>query len=209
MSNPAIPPKQPETPAQSPSAADSRMLLDIHLAEYSGLVNRVTYWISIQYVSYSVAAVLLTLIVSAWGGSKIRNVTIVWGGLLMFQLLAWAWVYSASEIHNTAVYLEGRLRPRISELVNGSSFWGWEPYLAGLRTKGFNRYEWTLGILVLFLGAIPTSIWLVCKETPNLRDWRSYAGWLVANLYVTSMIVLRVRELSKLQDELIKITSIE
>jgi hypothetical protein len=106
------------------------------------------------------------------------------------------------EIHNTAVYLEGALKPKINSLVTGSSFWGWEPYLANLRSKGFNRFEWKLGLLVFLIVVIPTLVWLVWKVTPHFRDWRSYAGWLAANLYVTVMIALRVRESSKLQGKL-------
>jgi hypothetical protein len=48
MPDSAMPSVQPGK-AESPlSAADPRMLLDIHLAEYQALTNRITYWISIS-----------------------------------------------------------------------------------------------------------------------------------------------------------------
>jgi len=181
---------------------DQKASLDIYLAEYGALTNRITYWIYLQYLSYSVLAVLLTVIVQAWGSPAISNSTRVWGGLLLLQLLLWAWVYATWEILNTAVYLEGGLRLKIRDLVTDKSFWGWEPYLADQRRRGYNRYEWRFALLGLLLFVLPTIAWLIWKVTPNFCDVRSYGGWAGANAYIAVMIALRVHDTSKLQSQL-------
>ena len=197
-------PTEPSGKAPPLSTGNAELLLAIHLAEYQALMNRATYWISIQYISYSVAAVLLTLIVSARGTQRISGAVIVWGGLLTMQLLAWAWVIAVWETHAIAVYLDQVLRLKIEDLLPGQSFWGWEPFLAAKRRKGFNKFESRFGLPVLLIAAISIVVWLVWKVTPNFCDWHSYAGWLVTNLYVTAMITLRFRDSWKLQSKLMR-----
>jgi hypothetical protein len=185
------------------SGDQQKSLLEVYLAEYQALTGRITYWIYLQYLSYSVVAVLIAVIVQAWSGNWISDSTRVWGGLLLLLFIVWSWVYATWEILNTTVYLEGSLRPKVEKLpIVTRPFWGWEPYLADQRRKGYNRYEWRFALLGFLFFIVPTIMLLVWKVTPRFCNVRSYGGWAGANLYVIVMISLRSREVSSLQGKL-------
>jgi|SRR5579859_1178693 len=107
-------PKVPDIPRPADVGA---VAVSVHLSEYQALTNRITYWISIQYITYSALAVILVLILQAWQAQGSNHTIVLWGGLFVIQLGAWAWTLAVWEIHNTAVYLEEHLRPKIAHLI--------------------------------------------------------------------------------------------
>jgi hypothetical protein len=176
--------------------------LNVHLAEYTALTTRMTYWISLQYLTYSVGAVVLSLLVQAWATAKLNPMTLAWIGFFLVLLLIWAWIYIVWEILNTAVYLEGELRVKVEGLIGEKAFWGWEPYLAGQRNKGYNKYEWTFALLVLLVLGVGTFGWTMSAVMKNFAAWRSYWGWAAVSTYALIMIGARVREVLRLQVKL-------
>jgi len=205
MSSPVTPPgASVELLKQAPprDPINSGALLGVHLAEYSALTNRVTYFISLQYLTYSVAAVVLALVAQVWASPNVSRAVVAWGGVFLFLLLVWAWTYTVWEILNTAAYLEGDLRHRVERLVGDGAFWGWESYLAAQRKKGYDRFEWTLGLLILLIGGVV----LFGRSISTVRDifsgWRSNAGWILASAYVLVMITGRMRGVFRLQVQL-------
>jgi len=201
MSSAGVPPAPP-TGLTPPSGNSNNPLLDVHLAEYSALTNRVTYFITLQYLTYSIAAVVLTLVAQVWGSNNLSRQLVSWGGFLLFLLLVWAWTYTVWEIFNTAVYLEGDLRQRIARLVRDDAFWGWESYLAAQRAKGYDRYEWTYGLFVLLIVAIFVFGRGISTVTTVFAGWRSNAGWLAVSPYVIAMIAGRIWKTFRLQGRL-------
>lgn len=202
MASPPVSRVPPEGPKPMPPPADdggNPGLLSVHLAEYTALTNRVTYFISLQYLVYSVTVVALTLVAQVWVQSNMSRGFIAWSGFLLFLLLVWAWMYTVWEIFNTAAYLEGDLRHRIARLVGNNAFWGWETYLAGQRAKGYERYEWTFGLLMLLLVAIAVFGSGISRVTNVLSNWYPNRGWIIVIAYVTAMIAGRTWKVFRLQ----------
>jgi hypothetical protein len=195
-------------PPLPPLTDERRALLDIHLAEYQGLTARITNWTSIQYVSYSVLAAVITLMVQASGvGYPMK----IGGGCLLVLLCVWAWSYSTWEILNTALYLEGSLRHEIRELLPGRSLLGWESYLARPRKVGYSKYERQFALFVLVMLLLATIGWLIYEAKPNFREVSSYLPssipWIVVDAYVCTLLILRLRAVSKVREALERVAT--
>jgi hypothetical protein len=142
-------------------------LVSVHLSEYQALTNRITYWISIQYITYSVLGVVLALILQAWQAQGSNHATVLWGGLFVIQLAAWAWTFA---VWDTAVYLEEYLRPKIACLILDPPFWCFEPYLAKQRQGRSNKIEWKFAVITMAALGLFAFGRLVYRES-NLRAY--------------------------------------
>lgn len=178
-------------------------LLRLHIAEYRALTTRLTRWITLQYLVYSVGAAIIAFLVQA-RGKHIEMPVLFWGGLLALLLASWAYCYATWEILNTAYYLEGNLRKKIATLVGSRSFWGWEPYLSQIKKRGFNRFEWQLSLMVLLVSVLIALPWLAIKYQIIHLTWAQ--GLLAAaNIYVAAMVGLRAKEIWTLQLKLLRV----
>jgi hypothetical protein len=209
MFGPMIQP-DPESPR------DDNSVLSVHLAEYQALTTRITYWISILYISYSVMAVLLAFIVQQW--SKGNHASILLRGSFAFELVVWAWVQACWEMSNIALFLETKLKPKIAHLlfVKSKSFLSWDAYIARQRSQGFDKFESRQSLLVLllltvvilvgpFLVKIGFHLTLPLLHSMLLRICcliRSYWQWLFLDIYVVVMISLRSLRMMQIQKEL-------
>jgi hypothetical protein len=114
--------------------------LDAHIAEYGALTNRLTNWITLQYVIYGFAATALG--VFAKSGLKLVESCAF---LLVLLLLAWAILQTVDEIVSTAIYIERELGPEVGELLSGVSpkkLWAWELFLRDKRGPGKGVLRW-------------------------------------------------------------------
>jgi len=150
----------------------ARARLDVHLAEYEALTMRVTYWITLQYATYAIAAGYLGFVVQAW--RVVPSVTLAWASMFVLQLLAWAFLHTTYEIFTNVDYVEKHLKVKIKPLVESGaaySFWEYEPLLAVRRSKGFLRFEGRFGLLGPFACGMAIAIWLVITGTAG-NFWR-------------------------------------
>jgi hypothetical protein len=194
----------PEVPTIVRPADVGAAAISVHLSEYQALTNRITYWISIQYITYSVLGVVLALIQQAWQAPGSNHTAVLWGGLFVVQLAGWAWTFAVWEIHNTAVYLEEYLRPMIGRLISDPQFWCFEPYLARQRQGRTNKIEWKFAVITVAALGLLAFGKLAYKES-DICNWHSYIWFLVANLFVAGMIFRRARDCFRLQDKLLSI----
>jgi hypothetical protein len=175
-------------------------VLSAHIAEYTALTTRLSYWLTLQYVIYSVAGIFLAFVAEALAGKGVDHVTIAWAGCLGLQTLVWAWLQTGSEVLQTAIYLEG-LRLKVSELLH-SDVWGFEKYLADVRSKGYVRFEWRFGLAPLFVAGF-LCVGLITYRTAQREQWRgSEVAWLAINVYLLLILVGRSLKYMQLQREL-------
>src|ERR1035441_511971 len=90
----------------------AKLQLDVHLAEYAALSNRLTYWITLQYATYAIAAAALGFIASAW--RHIGAFLLAWASILILLLILWALAQTNFEIHTYVVYIEKDLRQMVT-----------------------------------------------------------------------------------------------
>jgi hypothetical protein len=193
----------PQTNEPKPSG-DPELIkrrLDVHLAEYSALTMRITYWITIQYVIYGLAAAYLGFAVQAAG--KVKLATLVWTSGLVLLLLAWALLQTQWEIFTYVKYIEKQLKPKIEPLVLDGTFWEFESFMADLRTKGFVNFEWQYGMVGFFLLAIAAVLWMVLVVFKQYSWAPADYAWAAANLYVGALVVGKAWHNQRLQKEMI------
>jgi len=194
---------------------DRDAYLKIYLAEYESLSTRLTYWLTLQYVPYSIAAAALGYFVQAWRPSASPSTSLgaspalAWSSLLILQLLMWAVLQSTHEVFTYVVYFKECLKPKIRRLLPraGGSFLDFEPFLNELRRRWFLRFEQTCGLFLVVAGGMAVSLWLAISSTPPPRLCRwSTIGWAISNLYVLFILcgkswdILRLQKRAKAAD---------
>ena len=175
--------------------------LQAHLAEYTTLTNRITYWISLQYGVYGFAAASLGFIAAAWGHLEMQYQA--WACMLILELLLWALLQTNFEIYAIVVYLETHLKSQLKTLLGDSPIWGYEIYMVTLRKNKFISYEQKLGLLPVFaVGMCVAGLFIIRDLWSNWRiHWASSAVWLGCCLYVGTMTYLKWRAVLHLQNE--------
>jgi hypothetical protein len=81
--------------AQNILETEKSMYLEIYLAEFDTLSDRLTYWLTLQSAPYGIAAVALGYIVN---DSSPISANLAWSFLLILQLLMWAVLESTHEV---------------------------------------------------------------------------------------------------------------
>jgi hypothetical protein len=189
---------QGDLPAQFDSQGSNRLIADIHLSEYQAISSRLTYWVTLQFATYTVAVVFLGIF------QTLTGIYAVWAGFFVLQLMAWAWLQTSCEIFMHVLYTEERLKPRIQRLVLNEPFWRYEPFLTEIRSKGFVWFEWRFGLAVPYLAALGVMVWLVAAKVAHpwqASDWL----WAAIIVYVSCMAILKFIQASGLQKRMDKL----
>jgi len=196
----------PKTPVAEPQHAGPSpdALLQVHCAEYQSLMNRETYWITLQFAMYSVAVLFVTLVPQL--RDIMRRNSVWWFTALGLQIIAVVLQQTIWELLNTIKYIETRLRPLVTAIVGDRPFWGYEPYVLFQRSRGplnsdmvmlggANLLMWLVGLIAVLVIALKT-------DRPWLeRDW----AWLLANLIASSALFFQIARLLKLTRELFQL----
>lgn len=137
----------------TPLSADIQTLTNAHIAEYTALTTRLTYWIYLQWALFAAAGADLILI------ATLSTPYQAWLLLFILLLIAWGVLYTQDEILSTAVYIEGRLKPAIWTLPgffgeHANALWRWEEFLIEWRGSGVGKFEQHLGLLPVFAAGI-------------------------------------------------------
>jgi hypothetical protein len=128
------------------------ILNQLHIAEYQALTTRGSYWIVLQFGLIPVVPIYLTLAVGVWVSNVIIKEVVIWSTLAGLQIIALLWAEALVENYTAVRYIECYLRPRISDGLDTSMFWGYEPYLVLNRVANAGWFELMLpavGTIVL------------------------------------------------------------
>jgi hypothetical protein len=194
-----------KTPVLLSDADRLKATLEVHLAEYQAVTTRTSYWITLQYVIYSIAAAYVGWAAGVWG--KLDKIAFVWGTAIVLLLLAWAWFQAAWEVLNNAVYMEERLRIKVKRVLGESvSFWGYEPYLTTVRSSGYARFEAKYALSGLFIFTIAALLWLLVSGSHERQWTRGDGFWVLVNLYLAGVVCFKAKEVGSLQQRLWELT---
>jgi hypothetical protein len=175
-----------------PDVTDS--LLKLHIAEYAALTTRNNNWVTIQLGIWSVIILYLTAAVGAWAYfSQLRlnyGIYIVWGSGAVIQLTIAVLYFTIGEIYLNVYYIESRLRPLVSNLVQGRPFWGYEAFLARDSNREVMDWAATAAVLAALLVAA-----LIRHAFTNRQE---LVG-LLANLPLSAFLVWRTVAYAKLR----------
>ena len=177
----------------------TKLQLDVHLAEYAALSNRLTYWVTLQYATYAIAAAALGFIANAWG--HIGAFLLAWASILILLLISWALIQTAFEIFTYVVYIEKDLRQMVTPIVNYNPFWEFEAFLVRLRQNKVVGYEQQLGLLPVFgfgiLVALGVVIWTSVQNWPHTLlpniVWLFLCGYVAFMTYKKQRVVLSLQ----------------
>ena len=178
--------------------------LRVYLAEFEALSTRLTYWLTLQYVPYTIAAVAFGYFVQSWKPSEYPHVapSLAWAGLFILQLLMWGVLQSTHEVFTYVVYFKECLKPKMREVVSesGPSFLDFESFVAKLRQAWFLRFESRFGLMLVVAAGIIGASWVALQNTPPPRlCQRSTIGWGIANGYALFILVFKSRDIGRLQ----------
>ena len=113
------------------------------------------------------------------------------------QLLVWAWLQTACEIFIHVLYIEEELKEKVAILTHDRKFWGYEPSLNKIRSKGFVEIEWTAGLGIGYLILLIGAAWLLWTATRPLRWTDSF--WIALILYLSVMVGGKLHQMLGLQ----------
>jgi hypothetical protein len=195
-------------------------VFQVHLAEYQALTTRATYFITTSAGIWPLVVLYLAFAVQLWkpsGGSfdesvrtllqPGRNRWLIWGNLIVLQIMALAWGKLMLEQYKIVLYQESQLATLVRSSVGTAPFWLYERFLSRERrsSKAWNWWEWAvaLGELIilsfLFYVLWPLTrsdcyglvlnlllFWFMCVTTRQMvmtrRKWETSHGTHVKSL---------------------------
>jgi hypothetical protein len=110
----------------------TKLLLDVHIAEYHALTTRATNYIVMGkaiwplMLSFIGALIAIWEHLSPWQSDKYGFVILVWGGLLGIQLILILWTFLVYEQYRIVRYTEKELAPLVVKIIGTSDFWQYE-----------------------------------------------------------------------------------
>ena len=125
-----VPPRASD-PESNHSSAIDHSLLQISLAEYTALTNRITSWITLQFFVWPILLAYFAIAAQVWNAHLLPAAVLNWGGVLVAEVTVIHWYHAAAEMYGNANYLETVLRPCVQRLVPRQEFWGWERFRHG------------------------------------------------------------------------------
>jgi hypothetical protein len=144
----------------TPNLEESKMMLQLHISEYSALTTRHTYLITLQYGIISILIIFLTFVYS-YRHSIDANIFfwVTFAGIQAFILILNNNIY---DINNYIYYIETDLRKMIHSLlteyegsshsINNFDFWKFEYKQSMGRNPIFSRYlEWFMFAIMLMV----------------------------------------------------------
>ena len=182
-------------PSLSPLPPAPASLGEPHIAEYTALTTRMTYWIYIQYVMYAIAGAAFGAVLAYLPESA----KLYQGWMLLFILIAtqWALLQSQDEILTLALYIETYLKPLPSGGLTDQRpvTWEWERFRIQRRAM---RAE---GLDVVLPHRIPIGLKDTLTQLINkLVKFEGNAGIAVpiaiGALAAVSLVIVRFREAS-------------
>jgi hypothetical protein len=164
---------EPPAPHQDPTVPvdvhTRSALLQVYLAEYGMITMRNTYWLTLQYALLPILGAGIAVLAQLWGQfgedqsiSSQAHRIIIWLAIVIINVIIIAHTKVGWESYNNVVYLEDKLRPKITGLFSElqeetrAAALGYETYLRKQRGKGAMWWEVPAPYISsgLFLGGI-------------------------------------------------------
>lgn len=169
-------------------------LLQLHIAEYTALTTRNNNWVTIQIGIWSVMTLYITAAIGAWAYfSQLKldyGIYIVWGSGIVLQLIVLVLYLTLGEIYINVYYIEEKLRPLLSDLVDGKPFWGYEAFLAKDSKRELMDWASTSVVLAALL------VTALIRHAFTIE--REFVGLLV-NVPLSALLVRRTWKTAKLR----------
>ncbi len=184
---------QVELPAPEPA-----QLIHLHIAEYTAITNRNTYYMSVAFAFWPALIVYLTLIAYLIllkpGLSKSLSVSLTAIGS---HLIVCGWYFCMVEQYKNVRYIETKLKPRLSQLLQTSEFWWYE-----LERHSFTDIQWprVIGdIWACALVLLPACVLLLKYPPMNRAEWLCCVLSISTGMAVLSLTIQTVIERRKFE----------
>jgi hypothetical protein len=166
-------------------------LIQLHIAEYSALTNRNTYWITIQSSVWVTILLYVTVMAYIWSSRPQYGAVILWGSAIVVQF-ALAGLYSAGqEIYRNVYYMEHDLRQMVQEAIGKKIFWQYERFLAKKSNKSPLSTDIAPTVFFLFVFALVVLI----RHSVAGDEWIG----LLVNIPFTVALILQTLKLVHLR----------
>ena len=172
-------------------------LINLHIAEYSALTNRNTYYISISFTVWPSLVLYLSLIgliVRQWNVGLMAGLAVVGS-----ELLAIGWYYCLWENYKNACYLEAKLRQEVASLLRSGSpetpdlpaFWDYERSNDLEKGPSWVRFigDWWAAIFVLGIGI---TLFISYRNSPGA----SISLWMLAAFFALALFVAGINQMA-------------
>jgi hypothetical protein len=172
----------------APERSRSDMLL-LHIAEYTALTTRCTYWITIQAALWTLLVLLLGFIATLYSARPIG--LFIWLAVAAVQAIGIGNVALLHEYYSAISYLEHTLRPLVETVVGRKPFWQYEHYINTHRPV--DPSGWEAGPLGLAVFAVIAATAKASVDRWLLVD----VGGLAVNLVLLWYAALQARKASR------------
>lgn len=170
---------------------DIEIQIQIHLAEYSALTTKETYFITLQNSVLGVM-ILWSTYMTGLSLSKPENNILGWVTILGIQIFGIISAFLLYEQYEIVSYIEDHLKGLINELLNKNNiFWKYQTVINSHRTIKYSiwEYSWVTASLVLI------SVFFYFRFPKNCND---YIGLLI-NLIALIVFGIRTHQAIKLR----------
>ena len=172
----------------APTADHPDRLLTAHLAEYSALTTRCTYWIALQYGLWPLVGIFLALVTQVW--SAFNHSLLVWGSAFIVQMIMLAYIQTLREIYNAVRYIEREVRPAVQNLVGEESIWRYESYYATQPMRRGLPSEYAFPALLL-VALITVFLARPLKDVDVIGGTSNLFFWGVIAWQTRALVVIR------------------
>lgn len=174
---------------------------DIHLAEYSVLANRITYYVTLQYGTWAVAAALFGYIAPLWlKYSNHRNLE--WIALVSILAVNWAVLHINYEFLLIVVYLENVLHKPLAIEVGAKpdAVLGFEGFIR--KRGGLENFHRNIAPIIVF--GIGTVVLFALLLIDIFCTGWSYSDiwWAIASVPILIIVCIKIWQISVLNREL-------
>lgn len=158
-------------------------ILQLHIAEYSALTTRITYWITLQFSIAPVATGALILLATTY---PLFSLAVMgWAAVVIVDAFLCVYYYTLFEIMSNSQYIECDLAPRIREIVPDALFWQYENYR---NRSSFYSPRGLYIPVIISIGVTLAGLWL---RWPPLSNADRVGVFAAAVLAVWALLLVR------------------
>ena len=171
-----------------------KLKLQLHIAEYSNLTGRCTYYMNIQSALVVGLIIWLTTIITIWTSSP--TIIYVWVGICGFQLIEIILLGYVTDQYNIIRYLESGVRLQIKKLIKEDDVLQYESYNNKLR--GNSVMVWEIAELIISCVLIIVGMvvrikngWCLSWDTiGSFKGW--FVSWDTLGFFINIVLMLAI-----------------
>jgi uncharacterized membrane protein YhaH (DUF805 family) len=182
--------REDDSELQRESQSGRDALLALHIAEYSALTTRCTYYIALHVGLWGVVVAVIAAALQQW--SETHQPLTVWVALAAVQSLLQIWITLIEEQYLTVSYIESELRFSIANLASISppyAFWRYEVFLGRSRRVESWWGEWLAPITVTVLLVL-----MLAWRQHEILSGPAEPTLLLVNLTLLAVLGVRTRQ---------------